>query len=52
MQTIKIPYARRIDNGKMYSPVDAEKNYKYICDYCKEKLMLKKGDIKIPHFCH
>ena len=55
--SLKIPYAIRIDNNKVYSPWEALKcerseNLEYKCPCCNQKLILRNGEIRIPHFAH
>lgn len=39
-------------NGKYILPKNAEKNIKYTCPQCNKIAILKKGNIRIPHFAH
>lgn len=41
-------------NGKLVNAIDEKKedNYDYVCPYCGNKVILKKGNIKIHHFVH
>lgn len=44
---------RAIDsNNKSYLAWDAEKDIEYLCPFCKNSLLLKKGQIRIHHFSH
>ena len=40
------------ENNLFTIPFEASKKDKYICPDCKEDVILKKGDIKKPHFAH
>ncbi len=51
IEKLHIPYGANSE-GELVSPSDAEKNKEYFCPTCKEKLILRKGDIKIPHYSH
>jgi len=39
-------------NGKYILPKNAEKNIKYTCPECNKIAILRKGNIRIPHFAH
>lgn len=40
------------DNQQYVRATDASKNQQFICPGCKEKVILKSGDIKQKHFAH
>jgi len=51
MSELKVPYA--LDElDRLCSPVEAEKGKPYRCPACKQPVILKKGQIKKPHFAH
>lgn len=51
MNKLRVPLA--IDSyGKLCSPKEAEKTKTYYCPVCKEPVILKKGEKKVPHFAH
>ena len=48
---LKVPFA--IDDEKrLYNPHIAEKGKHYFCPACKDTVILRKGEIKAPHFAH
>ena len=48
---LRVPFA--IDNEKrLYNPQTAEKGQSYFCPACQDPVILKKGEIKTPHFAH
>lgn len=51
MSELRIPLA--LDNmGQLWSPVNANKGINYFCPNCYKPVILKKGDIRVPHFAH
>lgn len=50
-KSFKIPEALN-ENGTLIKVELAEKNHDYYCPNCKELLVLKKGNIRKPHFSH
>ncbi|MHB8137549.1 MAG: competence protein CoiA family protein [Smithellaceae bacterium] len=50
-KTLQVPYALN-SSGELITPVDAIKGGNFFCPLCNEKLTLRKGKIKIPHFAH
>ena len=38
--------------GKKFLAEEATKNTDYYCPFCKKRVILKKGKIRIPHFAH
>lgn len=40
------------DNGQLTMANQADANTAYYCPHCKAKLILKKGNTKVPHFAH
>jgi predicted RNA-binding Zn-ribbon protein involved in translation (DUF1610 family) len=51
MQELKVPLALDSDN-QIVGPESAIKNNKYSCPGCGDTLILRKGEIKRPHFSH
>ena len=40
------------DSGQLTMANQADGNTAYYCPHCKSKLILKKGNTKVPHFAH
>ena len=52
-QTVKLRVPFAIDDEqRLYNPETAEKGKHYFCPACKEKVILKRGEIKTAHFAH
>ncbi len=51
MEGVAIPYACGTD-GRLWSCIDAPKSGRYSCPACRERVILKRGDKKRPHFAH
>ena len=47
----KMLYANNKDNIRIYAD-DAHKDESYFCPCCEQKMILKKGKIREPHFAH
>ena len=52
MINLKILGGINISTNNYESPLHASKNNKYKCPDCDKNVILKKGKIKIDHFCH
>ncbi|MCG9132365.1 hypothetical protein J5I95_11845 [Candidatus Poribacteria bacterium] len=48
---LKVPFAFD-DEKRLYDPHIAEKGKHYFCLACKDTVILRKGEIKTPHFAH
>ena len=48
---LKVPFAFD-DEKKLYDPETAEKGKRYFCPACEDIVILRKGEIKTPHFAH
>ena len=51
MTSLQIPYAFTNDKLPM-SPQVAEKGQDFSCPKCDSEVILKRGDIRVPHFAH
>ncbi len=40
------------DEERLYDPQTAEKGKRYFCPACQDTVILRKGEIKTPHFAH
>jgi competence CoiA-like predicted nuclease len=40
------------NNRSLIKPESAEKGNNYFCPACGEPVILKKGDVRVPHFAH
>ena len=52
MKVLKIPYAYIDANNNFVSPQKATKGQDYFCPKCKVEVILRKGEIRTPHFAH
>jgi hypothetical protein len=51
MVELKVPFA--LDSTQvLFNPQLAEKGREYFCPACGDTVILKKGEIKVPHFAH
>ncbi len=48
---LKVPFAFD-DEKRLCDPHTAEKERHYFCPACKDTIILRKGEIKAPHFAH
>ena len=48
---LKIPFAIDINKKEVY-PEKAEKGIEYFCPDCHEKVILRAGEVRRPHFSH
>ena len=51
MQNLRIPYAL-INGDAPVSPQVAEKGQDFSCPICDDEVVLRRGDIRQPHFAH
>ena len=51
MTNLQIPYAYTPNKTPM-SPEVAEKGQDFSCPICENKVVLKRGDVRRPHFAH
>lgn len=51
MPELRVPFAID-DEERLYSPATAEKGKSYFCPACREPVILKQGEVRIPHFAH
>lgn len=48
---LRVPFAFD-DEKRLYDPYTAKKRKHYFCPACKDTVILRKGEIKKPHFAH
>jgi hypothetical protein len=51
MPELRVPFAVD-DEGRLYSPVSAEKGRNYFCPACQEPVIFRQGEIRVAHFAH
>ncbi len=51
MEKLKVPLAAD-DAGRIVSPEEAAKDRNFYCPACAALLILRKGNLKTPHFAH
>ncbi len=48
---LRIPYALA-ESGECVRPRNAQRGARYACPECHERVVLRRGEIRVPHFAH
>lgn len=48
---LRIPYALT-ESGARVRPDDGERGVRYLCPECHARVVLRRGEMKVPHFAH